>query len=90
MERTKPQFDRPDACSVPNGYIQGALDTFEFERVTVSEKPEAQSICVPSDVKSEQAIRVFMKYSDDHPEELHKGAPLVVWEAMHQAFPCSK
>jgi Ssp1 endopeptidase immunity protein Rap1a len=42
-----------------NGYIQGALDTFEFERVTGSEKPEAQSVCVPNDVKSEQAIRVL-------------------------------
>jgi hypothetical protein len=73
-----------------NGYLQGAVDTFEFEKVTGSQKYEAQSICVPDDVKSEQAIRVFMKYSDEHPEELHKSAPLVVWEAMHQAFPCPK
>jgi hypothetical protein len=73
-----------------NGYLQGAVDTFEFERVTGSQKFEAQSLCVPDDVRSEQVIRVFMKYSDDHPEELHKSAPLVVWEAMHQAFPCAK
>jgi hypothetical protein len=66
------------------GYIQGSIDAFEFERIRGSEK----SVCVPDDVKGEQAIRVFMKYSDEHPEELHKGAPLVVWEAMHQAFPC--
>ena len=72
------------------GYLQGALDTFEFEKVTGSQKSEAQSVCVPDDVKSEQAIRVFMKYSEDHPEELHHSAPLVVWEAMHQAFPCPK
>jgi hypothetical protein len=31
-----------------------------------------------------------MKYSDEHPEELHKGAPLVVWEAMNKASPCAK
>jgi hypothetical protein len=67
------------------GYIQGSIDAFEFERIRGSE-----NICVPDDVKGEQAIRVFMKYSDEHPEELHKGAPLVVWEAMHQAFPCPK
>ena len=58
-----------------NGYMQGALDTFEFEKVTGSQKFEAQSVCVPYDLKSEQAIRVFMKYSDDHPEELHYSAP---------------
>jgi hypothetical protein len=73
-----------------NGYIQGALDTFGFEKFRGSQKFEAQSLCVPDSVNSEQAIRVFVKYSDDHPEELHKSAPLVVWEAMHQAFPCPR
>jgi Rap1a immunity proteins len=71
-------------------YLQGALDTFEFVRVTDSKKYEAASICIPDAVKSDQAVRVFMKYSDDHPEELHHSAPLVVWEAMHKAFPCPK
>jgi hypothetical protein len=72
-----------------NGYLQGALDAFEFERVAGSQKSDAQSVCIPDDVKKEQVIRVFMKYSDDHPEELHKAAPVVVWEAMHQAFACA-
>jgi hypothetical protein len=71
------------------GYLQGAVDTFEFERVRGSQRSD-QTICIPDDVKTEQVIRVFMKYSNDHPEELHKGAPPVVWEAMHQAFPCPK
>jgi hypothetical protein len=68
-------------AQICNGYLQGAIDTFEFERAS-------GSLCIPNEVKSEQAIRVFMKYSDDHPEELHKAAPVVVLEAMRQAFPC--
>jgi Rap1a immunity proteins len=71
------------------GYLQGAVDAFEFDKVSGSQRSGA-SICIPDDVKSDQTIRVFMKYSDDHPEELHKGATVVVWEAMRQAFPCPK
>jgi Rap1a immunity proteins len=88
MERTESQLDRPADCpGLQRILLQGAIDTFELKKVTGSQKYEAQSICIPDDVTSEQPIRAFMKYSDDHPEELHKSAPLVVWEAMHQAFP---
>jgi Rap1a immunity proteins len=72
------------------GYVTGALDAFEFERISGSQKFQGQSLCVPSDVRSIQSARVFVKYADDHPEELHLAAPHVVWEAMHQAFPCTK
>jgi hypothetical protein len=35
------------------GYLQGAVDTFEFERIRGSQRNN-QSICIPDDVKTEQ------------------------------------
>jgi len=61
-------------------YVMGALDTFEFIRATGGQKYPVQTLCVPMAVKSSEALRVFLKYSDDHPEELHLSAPLVIWD----------
>jgi Rap1a immunity proteins len=72
------------------GYVTGAIDTYEVERTTESLKNPGKSVCVPSDVRSTQLVRVSMKYADDHPEELHFPAPMVVWNAMLTAFPCPK
>jgi hypothetical protein len=64
------------------GYVTGALDTFELLH-------ETTKLCVPMEVKSVQAVRVFVKYADAHPEQLHLAGPTVLWEAMHEAFPCA-
>jgi Rap1a immunity proteins len=69
-------------------YVMGALDTFEFIRSTDGQKYAVQALCIPREVNSSEALRVFLKYSDNHPEELHLSVPLVIWDAMHQAFPC--
>lgn len=71
------------------GYVEGALDSFEAAKGW-NWSPKNESVCVPADVKGDQAIRVFMKYADNHPEELHKAAPAVLWAATHSLFPCGK
>jgi hypothetical protein len=73
-----------------NGYLQGAVDTFEFERQTGVQKYSGQSACVPSTVNVGQLVRVYVKYADEHPEELHLAGSIMVWNAIHKAFPCSK
>lgn len=69
------------------GYLMGVLDGFEMVRATKEMDP-AHTICMPDGVKGPQAVRIFLKYINDHPEVLNKSAPAVVWLAMHQAYPC--
>lgn len=82
---TAPDMIEGMACI---GYVKGVLDAFEAARKW-DWTPKAESVCVPADVKGDQAVRVFLKYADNHPEELNKAAPAVLWSAMHGAFPCT-
>jgi len=69
-------------------YVQGALDAFQ-DANKWNWVPKTEAICPAPDVKADQAVRIFMKYVDDHPEELNKAAPSVLSSAMHNAFPCT-
>ena len=46
--------------------------------------------CIPDSVPMGQRRDVFVKYLDDHPEELHFLADLLVLLAMRDAFPCAR
>ncbi len=70
------------------GYIQGTLDTFEAVRGW-KWAPKAGSICMPQEAATDQAIRIFLKYMDDHPEELHFAATPELQSALRNAFPCT-
>jgi hypothetical protein len=48
------------------------------------------SYCFPDASTNGQLLRVFVKYLDDHPEELHESAAFLYLKAMHRAFPCGK
>jgi hypothetical protein len=69
-------------------YVQGVLDAFEAASKW-NWAPKGEAVCIPPDVKGDQAVRIFMKYADNHPEELNKAAPSVLWSAMHSVFPCT-
>jgi len=79
--------DLMDGLSCLN-YIQGVLDAFEAASKW-NWTPQAETVCVPPSVKGDQAVRIFMKYADNHPEKLDMAAPSVLWSAMHDAFPCT-
>jgi hypothetical protein len=70
------------------GYMTGVVDSYEVEPDSL--KTAGRGLCVPDDVRSTQLVRVFVKYADDHPEELHLAAPTVVWNSLHKAFPCAR
>jgi len=44
--------------------------------------------CPGPNTKLTQLIRVFTNYARTHPQELHEKAPVLVLNAMAQAFPC--
>lgn len=46
-------------------------------------------VCGPSNVTTEQAIRVVVKYIDDRPARMHENFSLLAREALRAAWPCS-
>ena len=46
--------------------------------------------CSPAGSTSGQAQKIVVKYLEDHPEELHKEAAVLVAKALQRAFPCRK
>lgn len=89
------RMDDPNNSSVEDGktsvacfqYVEGVLDAFEATKSS-GLIGKANRLCIPSDVLSGQAVRVLMKYTDDHPEILNTAAATSVWSAMHAVFPC--
>jgi hypothetical protein len=82
---TDADLRKADEC---NHYIHGVIDTFESAR-DWDWSPRNESICPPNGFNGDQAIRIFVKYADEHPEELHNSAPSMVWDALHTVFPCA-
>jgi hypothetical protein len=69
------------------GYIQGAVDGLQLAMATgvVSKSFKA---CVPEASTTDELVRVFLKFIDDHPEGLSYAAADVVWSAMTASYPC--
>ena len=66
-----------------------ALDTAAaVETEQPSKGGSASWVCMSEGVTVEQARLVFLKYVDNHPEELHLPAMKVLSNAMLVAFPC--
>jgi hypothetical protein len=69
------------------GYITGFMDGLRALD-TVYRQPTPY--CVPASVTTGQLIKVFLKYTDDHPEKLHYDSSMLMLAAITNAFPCSK
>lgn len=75
------------ALSFCTGYISGIVD---FHQLVIADQKTKGPYCVPGgNVTFYQLARIVLKYGNDHPEELHLAAALVVTEALTRAFPCS-
>jgi hypothetical protein len=46
--------------------------------------------CLPQGVTTGQALKVLVKYMDDHPEQLHEKTAWVAAKALHEAWPCAR
>lgn len=50
---------------------------------------KAQFYCAPENgLQNEQLMKIFIKWSDEHPDKLHEPAGLGFAKAMRDAFPC--
>lgn len=67
------------------GFIRGARDmAFLLDDVT----PEEHRSCVPDGVTTGQLAKVFVRWADSHPEQLHVPAVVGVHRSTIAAFPC--
>jgi hypothetical protein len=70
------------------GYVGGMLDMHALmsDPRVAGGKPQ---FCLPkSGISNDQAIKVFLKWSREHPEQLHKSARISLLIALREAFPC--
>jgi hypothetical protein len=79
------------------GFIDGVLEAQVMWEVfeskgsvgTLKRNPQL-SFCLPAEVTNGQVVKIFTKYLDDHPEELHEPAALLLVTSLRKAFPCGK
>jgi hypothetical protein len=79
------ESEHPSDDSLCLGYMEAVSDTYmtllrwkEFEPDT----------CIPNGVTARQLIKIWTKWANEHPEQLHFEAAGVVLYAFLKAFPC--
>ena len=77
------------------GYLHGSREAFVMSVTTLkiagtydNEVSKAALPCIPEQVEVGQLARIFIKYAQSHPEELHERDTLLVRRAFVKAFPC--
>lgn len=69
------------------GYIRGFVDGHDVLSTVHGEK---YAFCHEKVRSVEQFMRVFSKWADDNPEQLHLAASLNLFFALREAFPCKR
>ena len=74
------------------GFMDGANSAHQIWAASdkTNHRNHAMSYCFPDSVTNGQMLRVFVKYLDEHPQDLHEPAALLYIEAMRKAFPCGR
>jgi len=66
------------------GYVIGIADA----DTTLIYEDIRSNRCIPFKVGGNQLVRVVTKYLQEHPDRLHMAAPVLVSDALSEAFPC--
>jgi hypothetical protein len=75
----------------PSGLCWGAFAAIqELYTVQLPDGTAMLGACPPVPSNRVELIKVFLKYTDDHPETLHESFAYVFLPALFQAYPCSK
>ena len=67
------------------GYLKAAIDTYRTLAVLEEFEP---FICMPERVNGRQIEKIWIKYANENPENLHMPAAALVLLADIKAFPC--
>ena len=79
----------PEGTALCLAYVGGLSDGLFMGRTLADQGIRA---CLPENdaINRKQAALIVQKYLADHPEKLAQKAPLLVMDALANAFPCSK
>jgi hypothetical protein len=66
-------------------YLAGVVDATE---TWIAFGQVREVFCIPNDVNLDQLRKIFIKFANEHPEDLHSNAGSVVINALFKAFPC--
>ncbi len=70
-------------------YWIGYLGGFNDAAVLIDTAAAHGIYCVPpTGIENDQLVRVVKKYLDEHPEDLHQSARILILFALREAFPC--
>ena len=70
-------------------YWTGYLGGFNDAAVLIDTAISHGIYCVPAQgIENDQLVRVVKKYLDEHPEDLHQSARILILFALREAFPC--
>lgn len=68
------------------GLVEGVRNTLMYLNGSIERKLQ---ICWPQDgIQNGQAVRILVKYLDDHPADLNKDQTLLTMLAFADAYPC--
>ena len=74
--------------AICDGYVDGFIDSY---RVSTTYYGQPDAFCLPATgISIDQAIRVIVRYLEEHPNELHQSARSSVFLALRTAFPCGR
>ena len=76
------------------GFVLGARGTLKmWEDVDdiggVPDKLQTPLACIPDEVSNLQMTRVFVKYLEEHPQDLHDPSFILFFLSAADAFPCT-
>jgi hypothetical protein len=67
--------------------VMGTMQMWKVERYTVKEQMDMHG-CIPHQVEESEAIRVVLKYLNDHPDRLHLDDTILIHTALLDEYPC--
>jgi len=75
-----------------NGFCFGLFTMTQSTVMTVNSKTGERmlGICAPEGTSTTQLAKVFVQFADAHPERLNQHFYVVLFECLHNAFPCAK
>ena len=62
------------------GYVAGFAHALSLAGIS--------AFCLPDGINLSDAVKSFLKYVDEHPQELHQSAKVTVSHALQNAYPC--
>jgi len=82
-----------DKMSVPLGDASNCWHFFiafrELADMREASGPPPLGLCIPTEVRVSQLIRIFVMYANAHPEILHEEPAVMAWQAVWQHFNCN-